>query len=311
VNGPTVSVVLLCYDRVETLRRALASIASQTYRALEVLVVSNLSARTGEIASLVAEYPRFRLIEISFNAGFTGGMNRGIAEASGTYIYLTQDDIELEAECIQVLVAACDRDPSIGLACPLMVDAASARIRSAGGWFRLEPIYRQADYAAGELPETFTAMRDVTYIPGNMMFARASLLRGLGAFRDDFFMYYDDVDLCARALRAGERIVVQPAARVLNLDPPSNQSGSAFAEYHKIKNLYLVYLLHGSAVVLPEFFLRYGVVMWLRSPRSDAGRLRMRAMRWVAGSLLRILGERRRMGGASPADFRRRLREAA
>jgi GT2 family glycosyltransferase len=311
MTEPKVSIVLLCFDRPEMLRPALDSLAAQSYPHLEIIVVNNRSSRSEEIAEIVAAYPQFAYLPVPFNSGFTGGMNRGLASATGEYVYFTEEDIVLAPDCIQVLVAALESEPSISLACPLMIDEQSGRIRSAGGWFQLDPVYRQGDYGAGDDPDSFVHSRNVTYIAGNMVFARAALLRDIGAFRDDIFIYYDDIDLCARTLRAGKRIAVVPSARIWNLDPPSHRPAPALLEFHKIKNLYMIYLLHAAASCLPEFFARYGVLSWIRSPFSRNGRLRAKAIAWIAVHLLRLLRDRKKMPGIEPGALRRQLRESA
>jgi GT2 family glycosyltransferase len=143
-----------------------------------------------------------------------------------------------------------------------------------------------------------------------MMFARAAFFRGFTGFRDDFFMYFEDVELCARAIRAGKRVMVQPTAVVENLDPPSSAPSTPAAEFHKIKNLFAIYLLHGSAAVLPAFFLRYGFIAVLRSPFSASGRLRMKALLWIARNLPRLLADRRRARGLEATTLRTKLAEA-
>jgi GT2 family glycosyltransferase len=309
---PLVSVVVLCFNRPAMLQQSLASVAAQSYPHLEVLVVDNRSEGTEANAAAAASYPRFRFVSLTENTGFTGGMNHGISLAKGPYIYLTQDDVVLDRNCIAALVDEFERSPGATLASPLMIDAASGRIRCAGGSFVLEPVFRHHDLGAGEEDRgQFASPLEVTYIPGNMVFARLSELRELGGFRDDVFAYYDDVELCARVIRRGGTIRVIPGAKVYNLDPPVHREVPAELELHKLKNFFLVYLLHASIAVLPEFLFRYAFLASVRSPRSRAARLNRQAVGWVVRNLPRLLRDRRRGGGMSPGRLRTRLRAAS
>src|SRR5262249_42003352 len=147
------------------------------------------------------------------NRGFTGGMNLGLAHAAGRWVFLTEDDVILEPDCLARLVEYAERDPPAGLVSGIMVDAESGTILSAGGSIRLEGVYRQEIVARGEKNHgQFAAPYDVSYIPGAMMFARRDVWQALGGFRDDFFVYYEDAELCFRASRAGYRITIVPAA---------------------------------------------------------------------------------------------------
>ena len=102
--SPTVSVVLLSYNRPAYLREALDSLLAQSYENLEITVVDNPSPASAEIARLVGQYPNIKLIRNESNLGYAGGMNRGIESASGRYVCLTEDDIVLEKDCIRRLV---------------------------------------------------------------------------------------------------------------------------------------------------------------------------------------------------------------
>src|SRR4029077_7078840 len=102
--------------------------------------------------------------------------------------------------------------------------------------------YRMCINAAGQrvLPdaEPFETM----YLPGAMIAARTSVLREIGGFHPDFFMYGEDVELCARTLKKGLKIAVVPRARVYHHEPPDTPV-SALLTFHKQKNLAALYLL--------------------------------------------------------------------
>ena len=104
VIGPSVSVVLLSYNRPALLAEALASIQAQTYRACEVTVVDNPSPASEEVARLVGRFPDLRLFRSPFNLGYAGGMNRGLELSSGEYTLITEDDIVLDRDCLRRLV---------------------------------------------------------------------------------------------------------------------------------------------------------------------------------------------------------------
>src|SRR5947209_6307903 len=103
-SGPTVSVVVLSYERPALLREALRSLAAQSYAPREIIVVDNRSTVSDEVARVAAEFPSVRLIRNRENVGYAAGMNRGIAEAACEYVYLTEDDITLDRDCIRRLV---------------------------------------------------------------------------------------------------------------------------------------------------------------------------------------------------------------
>ena len=89
---PTVSVIIPLYNKVPFVRRALASVAAQTFADFEVIVVDDGSTDGGE--RIVAAYAdaRFRLVTQA-NAGPGAARNRGLREAQGQFLaFLDADD---------------------------------------------------------------------------------------------------------------------------------------------------------------------------------------------------------------------------
>ncbi|MBC7933414.1 MAG: glycosyltransferase family 2 protein, partial [Rubrivivax sp.] len=227
-ESPTVSVVLLSYNRPDYLRQAVASIRAQSYRSIELIVVDNPSPSSAEIAETVAAQGNVRLIRSSVNSGYAGGMNRGIESAAGRYIYLTEDDIVLDKDCIRHLVEYAKERQSGGLVSPVMYNKTEGTIRCAGGEFALGAVYRRRTHGEGERDTgQFARPFNVTYIDGATMFARADLFRRLGGFREEYFMYVEAVEFCARALKAEQTLTVIPRARVYHFEPPADANASA------------------------------------------------------------------------------------
>lgn len=286
---------MLSYDRPHLLDKALRSIAAQTYPRLEVLVVDNQSASSDRIHEIVSTFRGVRLIANGRNLGFTGGMNQGLAQAAGEYVYLTEDDIELAADCVALLIDHLERHPEIGLAGPVMWNRHSPTIRCAGGHFSMGSIYEMRVTAAGEASLTETEPFRTMFLPGAMMAAKTALLRDLGGFRPDFFMYREDVELCTRVMKRGLAIAIVPAARVYHHEPKEAQD-SAVLTFHKHKNLAALYFLHAPLTVLPFYLLRYAVFDGARyALRDKPTRLAwLKAWAWVAVRSPGLLGERMR-----------------
>lgn len=102
-DKPFFSVVIPVFNRVEPLRRALASVLEQNFQSFEVLVVDDGSAPeiAIEIAALVSglQDNRFKLIAYPENRNGAYARNQGIAAAAGCYIcFLDSDDEWLPAK---------------------------------------------------------------------------------------------------------------------------------------------------------------------------------------------------------------------
>jgi GT2 family glycosyltransferase len=287
------TVVVLSYNRPELLERALQSITAQSFRDFDVVVVDNLSAQSPRVRDIVTRAPGVRLVSNEWNAGFTGGMNQGLAQATGEYVYLTEDDIELDRVCLASLVDYLDSHPDVGLVGPVMWNLQTPTIRCAGGNFTLGSTYQMRIHAVGQraLPEAepFETM----YLPGAAIAAKTSRLREMGGFHPDFFMYGEDVELCARTRKRGLKIWMLPGARVFHHEPPEAPVSSLLV-FHKQKNLAALYLLHAPARVLPMFVARYAVIDGIKRLFTDRRTLPAwaKAWSWVVRRSPRLLEER-------------------
>jgi N-acetylglucosaminyl-diphospho-decaprenol L-rhamnosyltransferase len=290
---PVVSVVVLSFNRPDLLRQNLASLRQQLYSSLEIIVVDNASPASDEIAQMVGEQAGIRLLRNPFNLGFTGGMNVGLAAAHGHYVCLTEDDMTLAPDCLARLVEHMKQNPKCGVASGVMFNLGDNTIRYNRGSLALGvPLRIGYQYGEGERQPTDPYV--VEWIPGAMVFSRLDYLRALGGFREDFFMYFEDVELCLRVARSGCSVMIVPSAKVFHFPPPP-ASFLPNIEYHKLKNVIATYLLHASWTIIPVFFLKYGVwtlikMAWMRDQRLN---LHFRAIAWNLRHLSALLKERR------------------
>jgi GT2 family glycosyltransferase len=308
---PSVSVAVLSHNRPAYLAEALASIRAQTFEPREVTVVDNLSPASEEVAQLVGRFPGFRLYRSPSNLGYAAGMNRGLELSAGEYTLLTEDDIVLERDCVRRLVEHAEAHPAPGLAAPVIYNRSQGTIRSAGGERTLGGVYGVKNYGEGESdrgrPER---PYDVGFVDGAALFARTEFWRRLGGFREEFFMYGEAVELCARVLKAGGRLTVVPGAKVQHFEPPPGANDSPEFSFHRYKNLFLLYLLHAPARHLPEFFARYAGLGMPRAAADGSLRPFLRALVWTARRAPALLKERRRERRPAPTPLRA-SREAA
>ena len=110
-----ISVILPVYNQAEYLASALDSVLHQDYSPFELIVVNDGS--TDGTADILEEYHRrhdFRLIHQE-NRGLPRALNRGFAEAQGTYLTWTSSDNIARPHMLSTLAAALDRHPDVGL----------------------------------------------------------------------------------------------------------------------------------------------------------------------------------------------------
>ena len=103
LDGPLATIVIPTYNRRDFLARAIASVARQTYRACELVVVNDAGV---PVDDLVASVPNARVITHERNAGLGAARNTGLQHARGTYVGFLDDDDLLLPDHVAVLTGA-------------------------------------------------------------------------------------------------------------------------------------------------------------------------------------------------------------
>jgi len=108
VSAPLFSVVVPAYNQHKFINSCLTSLQSQTMRDFEVLVVNDCSTDdTGEqIAALIKDDERFRVITHSHNRGVSAARNSGMAAAKGKYLCFVDGDDWVEPDFLATFLAA-------------------------------------------------------------------------------------------------------------------------------------------------------------------------------------------------------------
>lgn len=278
-----ISVVVLSYNRPALLADALASIARQAYQPHEVIVVDNPSDASAEIAHVVSNSPNVRLLALPLNIGFAGGMNAGLTVATADHVFLTEDDLVLDAHCLGALAAAMRTRSAPAVLAPVMYNRAAGTVRCAGGRLSLRSVYGL------DVHTTLPPQDDLSFVPGAALFAPKTLWDDVGGFREDFFMYLEDCELCLRLRRHGVPIAVVSDARVDHFEPPDALTPDHI-EFHKHKNLLALYVLHARWPWVFAFAFRY---LWRAWAEPGERRVRLAAIRSTASRLGGLVRDRR------------------
>ncbi len=214
-NEGLISVVVVNWNGMAYIGECLDSIEAQTYPQVERLVVDNGST-DGSVPWLRSRCgDSWRLIELSSNRGFAGGVNAGILASHGEFIALLNNDAVADRDWLAEL-AACMAEPSVGMAASkiLFYDQRHV-IDKAGHLFYADGLNRGR--GAGEVDRgQFEQPVDVFFPDGCAALYRRSMLDDIGLFDEQFFAYGDDADLGLRAHWRGWQCQYAPGARVFH-----------------------------------------------------------------------------------------------
>ncbi len=222
---PWVDIVIPNFNGRAMLVDCLASLVRQTHGNWQVTVVDNGSG-DDSVAWLRQHHSQVRLIDWATNEGFAAAVNAGIRAGSHPLVFLLNNDTELAADCLELLVRAAGTGEEYALFAPKMLsyhqrdrlDGAGEGYLRGGAGYRLGTM--ELDGGAYDCP------RPVFGACGGAVLYRRELFARIGWFDEEFFAYLEDVDLNLRANRAGCRCWYVPEARVFHIG--SATTGSKF-----------------------------------------------------------------------------------
>ncbi|MCR9247158.1 MAG: glycosyltransferase [bacterium] len=307
-DAAEVAVLLLNFRQPGLTRQCLADLVVVREPRTAVLVIDNGSGDDSvpELERAIAELssdstgPEIELLALPDNLGFAGGMNRGIewaAERDLSYCVVLNNDVRLSAEVFRPLRDVLQNDPRVAAVAPTMLRA-DGRVWAEGGSTGFGPnalrLHRQG--LPPRRPDHGPVAVD--FLPCACVMFRTSDLRAVSGFDAGYFMYWEDVDLCARLRARGGRIVSLPWVRIEHRSGGSSGGGrSALRKYLMAAHALRYLRRHGNAKAWLGWFL-FDVLLWpitlLTGPRAAFAKL--------AGTFAGIRG---RAVGA--ADVERRL----
>ena len=107
-----VSISIVNFNRKNMLAECLASVQAESYPDIEVVVVDNASS-DGSAEMVEERFPGVRLVRCDSNLLFCKGQNTGIANTSGEYVLVLNNDVVLDKDFVMEAVAAAEPDGAL------------------------------------------------------------------------------------------------------------------------------------------------------------------------------------------------------
>jgi GT2 family glycosyltransferase len=233
-NPIDVSIVIVSFNTRDVTRQCLEFVRQHAAAVRhEVLVVDNASG-DGSADMVAAEFPRAQLIRSPENKGFAGGNNPAMKIARGRYILLLNSDAFLAEGVLEKTIDYMDDHPHIGvLGCKLTDPDGtlqpSARmlpgplnkilhITGLAAHFPKSKFFGRVDYTWWDHSEP----RSVGWVVGAYFLIRRETMEDIGLLDDRYFLYFEEIDYCLSARRAGWDVIFYPYASVIHLGGQSS-----------------------------------------------------------------------------------------
>ena len=262
-----VSTVIVNYNSGPFLKEAVLSAFAEGGAKTEVIVVDNAS--TDDSISLLDDLdPKPQIIRNEKNLGFAKGCNIGAALAKGNYVLFLNPDCTLHKGCIKKLVGVLEKTTGAAIAGPMLLNPDGSE--QPGGrrdipspWktfcmlLHLDalmpdyPRFKNFNHAGRPAPKREIA---VDAVSGACMLVRSSALARHGGFDEQYFLHFEDLELCMRMGRSKKLVMFVPGAKCTHTKGQCSVSRPIFVEYHK-HNSFVKFMNRGFLNYYPTIFL--------------------------------------------------------
>ena len=199
------------------LKDSIESVYAQTEQNFQLIVVDNGSTDESlEQARSYCSRANFTLIENGTNTGFSHAVNQGIAMAESEYVVLFNNDAFAEPQWLAELIRTAETDPKIFAVQSLMIRHFDRELADDAGdyvtWMGFA-----CKTGDGRRVSRYTKQKRIFSACGGAALYRKRILDEIGTFDENFFAYFEDVDLSWRANNAGYKNVLCPTAKCYHI----------------------------------------------------------------------------------------------
>jgi GT2 family glycosyltransferase len=246
----TLAVVIASWNGGAQTDRCLRSVRNQEIGSCRVFLVDNASEpqERERLQTAYGNDPDVDLVDLPGNRGYAGGNDVGIERAlhaGAEHVLVLTQDAALEGGALRHLLDTAASHPRAGIIGPRVVDSRTGVELSRGERFVVpllcapRTLLRHRARRTGAYP--------VSGVLGCAMLLTRVCLESVGGFDEEFFAYYEEVDLCLRAHRAGFDVLCVPEA-VVSHDGMRGFAGGFTVLSAELKSRNLLYLArkHGG-----------------------------------------------------------------
>ena len=264
----SLAIIVLNWNGADDALNCVESLQQQTLRP-EIIIVDNNSSDDSverfedHVKSQKKDAPI--LIKNSQNLGFAGGINTGLVYARKQgfeYIGVLNPDAIADKKWCQALVDELSSHPKCGIATGILQRRDGKTLDTTGDFYTTWglPGPRNRDEPVENAP---SKPGEVFGATGGGAIYRAAMFDDIDMFDEDFFMYYEDVDLSFRAQLAGWKVRFTPKAIAYHKVGASSKKVPGLAVYNTFKNLPLVFIKNVPGKLFWYIGLRFFLTYWL------------------------------------------------
>lgn len=275
-DQPLISIITLNWNNTHHTLEFLESTRKFTYSNYEILVCDMNSDTDPTEAIAKRNFPNTKVLRCDENLGFCKGNNWGMRQAKGDYFFIVNNDTEVTPDLLTQLIEPFF-DPRysgrIGVTSPKIKFYEDRSVIQYAGFNKMNP-FTGRNSAIGSF-EKDTGQYNKSYFTfgahGCAMLLKKEVAGKVGMFPEKFFIYYDELDLSARIMKGGYKILFVGTAEIFHKESMTMGKNSARKTYFMTRNR-IMYMRRNSNTFQYICFLSFFI--FFSTPKAIAGYLR-------------------------------------
>ena len=256
-----VSIIVLNWNGRKFLKNCLDSLTQLTYPRVEIIVVDNNSS-DGSCEFVKTNYQKVILIENKENCGFAKGNNIGFKASTGDYILILNNDTVVTSNFLSPLIKDFENDPEIACLQPqIRLSKNKKLLDGVGGFLTFTGFLYHFGYLKDRMLSKYNKKMKIFSAKGACMLLRRKTIEKVGLFDENFFIFFEETDLCFRLWLAGYSVVYEPESVIYHLGGGDTTSSNSYQHerrlYMSLKNMLCCYLKNFGTInlliILPIF----------------------------------------------------------
>jgi GT2 family glycosyltransferase len=278
-----VTAVVLNYNGRHLLDTIVPSLLAQTYGELRAVVLDDGST-DGSGEYVRSRWPTVEVVELGQNVGITAALNRAVELATGEYVALLNNDLELDPNWVTELVRTLDEHPNAGSVTGKMLDFYNrSMLDGAGDSFMWSSAAQRRGFRQPDRGQFDQPSQVFSPCAGAALFRRVTF-EDVGGFDPDFFAYLEDVDWGFRAQLRGWQSHYEPRALAFHMGgATTGQNPRLYGGLQRRNQLLLIVKNYPARAIVrhwPKIVLHHGG--WVAASIRDRMFLAHLSAWWMA-----------------------------
>lgn len=235
MNQASVTVSVVSHRQGRLVRALLYDLDSYCAGTCEVILTVNVPEDL-DLATSGRRNP-VTVVENTVPRGFAANHNAAFRSVHTPYFCVINPDVRLKSNPFPVLSSVLE-DSRVGVVAPLVRNSSGA-IENSARKFPTPKILAMKALGLKSEPERSASAHsfEPDWVGGMFMLFRSDFYRTLGGFDEGYFLYYEDIDLCARLRVAGMRVVLEPRVEIIHDAQRASHRNLRYAWWHAMSIL--------------------------------------------------------------------------